>query len=292
MFGVSVNRVFNDDFTPAHWDAPLSALTPLAVTVYEIWNEPDNAGFWRPAADPAAYADMYLKARAAIHDVDPDATVLVGGIAGDAGFVDAMYAARPELRGNVDAVGWHAYAPNVEGMVRGVRALRQKLDALGETQVSIHLTELGWPTSGNVPFALPEAARGPSMEVAADAFSRSDCGIDAVVAYTWTTPEKDAAAVEDWYGIRHADGSSTPTSDAFERVIARWDAQPVDDASRFRLCHPPDADGDGLPDAEDPDDDNDGVSDARDAFPLDPSESSDLDRDGIGDNADTDDDGD
>src|SRR5256714_7747481 len=281
MFGVSVNRVFNDDFTPAHWDAPLSAvraagitqarsdafwmwaepnppsqgvhayqwswldaeagalgthglrwrpildysalwaasdqsdyhspptsnddyaayagafaarygrggsfwsqhsdLTPLPVTVYEIWNEPDNAGFWRPAADPAAYADMYLKARAAIHEVDPDATVLVGGIAGDAGFVDAMYAARPELRGNVDAVGWHAYAPNVEGMVRGVRALRQKLDALGETQVSIHLTELGWPTSGNVPFALPEAARGPSMEVAADAFSRSDCGIDAVV---------------------------------------------------------------------------------------------------------------
>jgi hypothetical protein len=392
MFGVNVNRVFNDDFTPAHWDAPLSAvrasgltqarsdafwmwaepnppvdgkhtykwswldaeagalarhdlrwrpildysalwaasdgsdyhsppssnddyaayagafaarygrsgsfwaqhgeLPALPVDVYEIWNEPDVAWFWRPAPDPAAYADMYLKARAAIHAVDPQATVLVGGIAGNAGYVAAMYAARPELRGSVDAVGWHAYAADAGGMVRGVRALRRTLDGVGETAVPIHLTELGWPTSGGVPIALAEDTRAASLELVTDAFARSDCGIGAVVPYTWSTPEKDPASVEDWYGIRHADGSSTPSSDAFERVVARWDAQPVDEASRPRLCHPPDADKDGVPDAEDSDDDNDGVPDATDALPLDPAESSDLDRDGVGDNADADDDGD
>jgi len=27
MFGVSVNRVFNDDFTPAHWDATVARAT-------------------------------------------------------------------------------------------------------------------------------------------------------------------------------------------------------------------------------------------------------------------------
>src|SRR3954470_17993642 len=218
MFGISVNRVFNDDFSPARWDAPLAAvydtgfraarsdafwmwaepapphdgvhtydwtrldaeagalakhglrwlpildysahwaasdpadyhspptsnddyaayarafaarygrggsfwsshpeLSPLPVTAYEIWNEPDVASFWRPAPDPAGYADMYLKARAAIHEVDPQATVVVGGIAGNVKYVEAMYAARPELRGGVDAVGWHAYARNVDGMVR------------------------------------------------------------------------------------------------------------------------------------------------------------------------------
>src|SRR4051794_24166419 len=232
MFGVNVNRVFNDDFTPAHWEAPLSAvrasglrqarsdafwmwaeanppdhgrhtyswtwldaeakalakhdlrwlpildysalwaasdpsdyhsppasnddyaayarafaarygrggtfwsehpeLTPLPVTAYEIWNEPDMASFWRPAPDPARYADMYLAARAAIHEVDPQARVVVGGLAGTVKYVEAMYAARPELHGNIDAVGWHAYAHTTEGMVRGVRALRQTLDGLGE----------------------------------------------------------------------------------------------------------------------------------------------------------------
>ncbi len=51
-------------------------------------------------------------------------------------------------------------------------------------------------------------------------------------------------------------------------------------------------DGDALGDACDPDDDNDGVADGDDAFPLDPSESSDSDGDGLGDNADPDDDND
>ena len=40
------------------------------------------------------------------------------------------------------------------------------------------------------------------------------------------------------------------------------------------------------------DSDNDGISDQLDAFPLDPTETTDTDSDGIGDNADTDDDGD
>ncbi|MEN0047155.1 MAG: LamG-like jellyroll fold domain-containing protein [Bacteroidota bacterium] len=45
-------------------------------------------------------------------------------------------------------------------------------------------------------------------------------------------------------------------------------------------------DGDSLGDICDPDDDNDGVPDAIDAFPKDPSESSDSDGDGIGNNSD------
>ena len=60
-----------------------------------------------------------------------------------------------------------------------------------------------------------------------------------MVPYTWMTPERDPANGEDWYGLRHADGSPTATGDAFERVVARWSAQPVDDASRLRLCYPP-----------------------------------------------------
>ena len=47
-----------------------------------------------------------------------------------------------------------------------------------------------------------------------------------------------------------------------------------------------DNDGDGVSDANDPDDDNDGISDDEDAFPNDPTESSDADSDGVGDNSD------
>src|SRR3954471_11300989 len=390
MFAISVNRVFNDDFTPLHWDAPLQAVHdtgfraarsdafwmwaepapphdgvhtydwakldaeagalakhdlrwlpildysahwaasdpgnyhspptsnddyaayakasaerygrggthagPFPVTTYEIWNEPNGPWFWHPTPDAAVYADMYIKASAEIKSVDPDATVVVGGLVADATFVERMYAARPELRGNVDAIGWHAYAPSPAGIFRGVRGLRQTLERLGDPDVPINVTELGWPTHGTgkdvQPIVVSEDARAASLEVAAEALARSDCNVGAVIPYTWTTPERDTDNEEDWYGIRHPDGSPSPTSDALVRVLERWRSDPPSDSARFRICPPPDADRDGTPDDEDADDDNDGVPDAADAFRLDPHETSDLDHDGLGDAADADDDGD
>src|SRR6476469_3761544 len=45
MFGISVNRVFNDDFTPAHWDAPLAAVRASGLRqarsdAFWMWAEP------------------------------------------------------------------------------------------------------------------------------------------------------------------------------------------------------------------------------------------------------------
>jgi hypothetical protein len=155
-----------------------------------------------------------------------------------------MYAARPELRGNVDAIGWHAYAPRVSGMIAGVRSLRRTLELLGDGDVPIHLTEIGWPTSGTGSVArivMSESERAPSLELATEAFARSDCGVTSVIPYTWTTPEKDPHQGEDWYGLRHPDGRPSPSSDAFARVVARWQTNPVIEIARAPLCHPPGA---------------------------------------------------
>jgi hypothetical protein len=267
---------------------------PLPVLTYEIWNEPNGAWFWSPAPDAAAYADMYLRAREAIHAVDPEAIAMVGGLVPDTGYVAAMYAARPELRGQVDALGLHPYAPTADGVIANVRAFRSALENLGDPSVPIDVTELGWPTSGSGSgIVVPEQARAAALASASDSLARSDCGVAAVVSYTWTTPEQNPADIEDWYGIRHHDGSATPSSDAYQGVVARWAADPVTDATRLHLCHP-DADGDGIPDAVDacpnrsdlgaertprdgcpvdpppppPDFDGDGMPDAFDACPA------------------------
>jgi hypothetical protein len=210
-------------------------LPALPATDYEIWNEPNNGRwFWRPKADAARYADMYLRARTAIHAVDPQATVVVGGLVARPTFVADMYVARPDLLGNVDALGWHAYAPRVSGLVKGVRDLRATLEVLGEGNVPIHITELGWPTRGKDPTVLPERARAAALETAAARLARSDCGIRAVIAYTWRTPRRDRTG----YGIRRPDGRPGPSSQAFERVVARFGRKP---AAQLRLCQPPGA---------------------------------------------------
>lgn len=335
LFGVSVNRIVNDDFTPAHWDAPLRAvrasgiaqartdafwmwaeprrprhgvhhytwrrldavagalarhhlrwlpivdysaiwaatykgnyhspprrnadyaayarafaarygrggsfwrrhrgLPRLPVTVYEIWNEPNNGQFfWRPKPDPARFADMYLRAHAAIHAIDKRATVVVGGLVARPSFVMAMYAARPDLRGKVDALGWHAYAPRVEGLLSGLRDLRATLELEGEPDLPVHVTELGWPTAGDDPTVLPDPARAAALETAADRLARSDCGIRAVIAYTWSTPKHDATG----FGISRPDGRPGPASRAFVRVVQRFRRAP---GERLPICHPPGA---------------------------------------------------
>jgi polysaccharide biosynthesis protein PslG len=211
-------------------------LDPVPVTDYEIWNEPNGHWAWRPRPDAARYADLYLKARAAIRAADPRATVVVGGLVAHAGFVAKLYAARPGLRGNVDAIGWHAYSKQVKGIVRGVRELRQTLRRLRQGGVPIHITELGWPTKGHFPIVIGEVARAISLENAAESLARSDCGVAAIVVYTWTSPERKPSDKEDWYGIIHPDGSPSPTGDAFARVVAHWHRKPVTDASRLELC--------------------------------------------------------
>src|SRR3954451_19434531 len=336
LFGVSVNRIVNDDFTPAHWDAPLRAvrasgitqartdafwmwaesgpprqgvhrydwrrldavaralashrlrwlpildysaiwaatykgdyhspprsnadyvayagafarrygrrgtfwrlhprLPRLPVTDYEIWNEPNNGKFfWKPKPDAARFADMYLRARGLIHAVDPRATVVVGGLVAHPSFVMAMYAARPDLRGKVDAIGWHAYAPRVEGLLRGLRDLRATLETEAEAGLPVHATELGWPTAGGDPTVLPEPARATALEAAADRIARSDCGVDALIAYTWRTPRHDATG----FGIRRPDGRPGPSSRAFARAMKRYERG---SPKRVPICHPP---GDG-----------------------------------------------
>lgn len=45
---------------------------------WEIWNEPDNPGFWLPKPDPAAYAALAKRACLAMRSLAPHATILGG----------------------------------------------------------------------------------------------------------------------------------------------------------------------------------------------------------------------
>ena len=52
---------------------------PVAL---EVWNEPNIKGFWPPAPSAQEYGRLLRVAIAAIRGVNPDATIITGGLAG------------------------------------------------------------------------------------------------------------------------------------------------------------------------------------------------------------------
>jgi hypothetical protein len=112
---------------------------------WEIWNEPDHAIFWRPEPDPQAYARMLIRSAAVIKEVDPDATVLIGGINPfDTDFLQAV----------VDAGAWQSfdilalhpyvdpYSPEDGNLIASANAVRGLAARYGPKPIWV--TELGW----------------------------------------------------------------------------------------------------------------------------------------------------
>jgi hypothetical protein len=197
-------------------------LPRLPVTDYEIWNAPNNSTHWYPSPDPAAYADLYLAARRAVRAADPEARVWIGGLAGEnaSSFLREMYSRRPGLRGNVDVAGLHPYGANPSQVFGWVGDLRATLDALGEVDVPIAVTELGWATSGSgAGRRIPDNVRARYFGTLTEAFGRSDCGVATVMPHTWVSAERNPFDVDDWFGIHHPDGRPSETERAYSEAL-------------------------------------------------------------------------
>ncbi len=199
-------------------------IPPRPVTTYEIWNEPDGGHFWLPGPDPRGYANLYALARAAIKRSDPAGRVLIGGLTNPPVFLPALLAARPDLRGHVDGVAIHPYAPSPPAILAMVKADRALLGALGLAGVPLYVTEFGWVSSP--PGArdwIPPSLRPGFIKMSFQGLAHSDCGIGGVILYTWVTPERDSANEYDWFGIhppRGGENSTTTTTRAFAAGIA------------------------------------------------------------------------
>jgi len=112
---------------------------------WELWNEPDHPVFWRPAPDPAAYAELLIRSARTIRAIDPEAKVLIGGV----NPFDTTFLRTVAEHGAWDAfdiIAIHPYvnpyAPedgNLAAAADGVRALAQQYG-----QKPIWATELGW----------------------------------------------------------------------------------------------------------------------------------------------------
>jgi GH35 family endo-1,4-beta-xylanase len=134
---------------------------------YIVWNEPNLAKEWGgQPPDPAAYTELLRRAYKAIKAADPEAIVVSAGLAStnhqndeaidDRVFLETMY--QTGAGAYFDVLGAHpygfAYPPDdPQGAHDGLNLarlldLREVMEAHGDGDKPIWITELGWTTAG------------------------------------------------------------------------------------------------------------------------------------------------
>ncbi len=128
------------------------------VHVWEIWNEPNTAGFWKPQPNAAHYTQLLQEAYLAVKYADPNAVVVFAGLAGNgvegddksgfaSNFIAGAFAAG--ARNYFDVMAIHPYMLPSSGIaaVRAkITAARAVLDQHGDEKIPLWITEIGVPT--------------------------------------------------------------------------------------------------------------------------------------------------
>jgi hypothetical protein len=132
------------------------------VTAYEVWNEENISRFWPAGPNASQYATLLKAAYPAIKTGDPNAQVVFGGLStNDYNYLEAAYAAAPNLGNYFDVMATHPYtadatqAPETiqrdpNGRISqysfpGYREIRASMLARGNDK-PIWFTEFGWAT--------------------------------------------------------------------------------------------------------------------------------------------------
>jgi len=192
---------------------------------WEIWNEPNISGFWRPKPNAASYTALLKAAYPRIKAANPDAVVLAGATSpapndgtqiDEVTFLEQVYAAGGG--GNFDAWSHHPYThPAPPGNVHPDSAwyqiygakpnIRDTMTANGDGAKQVWGTEYGPPTAGS-PGSVSEATQAQWVTKAYSLWT----------SYDWAGPlfwyaDRDqlppGASGDAWnyYGLLHEDFS-------------------------------------------------------------------------------------
>lgn len=204
----------------------------MAVHEYELWTEANSTIFWTGGPNPGEYVAALTQVRAAIRSVDPSAKMLASlGWQDFEGYIRGIYAYG--VRGLIDGVGFHPYAPNAPSIIDLVRRMRRVLAVVGDGGLPIWLTETGQPASTGRGGGLADSglvsdsARAATQSLTGDALARSDCDVRDFQVYTIVASETNREPIsEGFMGVlRIADGAPNATGAALMRASLRWRAR-------------------------------------------------------------------
>lgn len=200
------------------------------VDRWEIWNEPNIGDFWEPKPDADRYGALFRAAVKALHDVDPRATVLTGGLTrgtttedrsriSQTEFIDALYASGSAQLASAIAI--HPYSfpalPAVGGRFAVGRfadlpAVHAVMDRWGEGGKKIWATEFGAPT-GTDEEAMSEADQAKSI-AQAEQMAQAWDWMGPLIIFELRDHGTDRSDIEQNFGVLNNDLTPKPAGRA------------------------------------------------------------------------------
>lgn len=208
------------------------------VRAWEIWNEPNTRKFWRPNVDASQYGELFRAAADAIRDVDPKATLLIGGLAplphepgagtSPEDYLEQLYAnGAAQLS---DGVAAHPYTfPELPlnaqrepvGAFKDLEALHAVMDKHGDGHKKIWITEFGAPT-GTGPTAVSEQDQALTLLQARRQVARWGWA-GPLIYYELVDGATDPTDVEQNFGVLRENLDPKPAAVALmESTSRRW----------------------------------------------------------------------
>ncbi len=168
------------------------------ITDVQILNEPNSSSFYHPKPNPSQYEHLLEISTKAIHDVDPSAYIVLGGMFGtphpaDGKAIDAwkflskLY--KKGAKGFFDSAASHPYSGNLSGIEFQIKKFRKVMKRNHDSGADVWVTEMGWGSKKHVASALGKGKQGQA-KILKKSFKllkkkRNKWNIHGVMWFTW-----------------------------------------------------------------------------------------------------------
>jgi hypothetical protein len=181
--------------------------------------------------DIKEYARMVKAAGTAIHAVDPEADVILGGTWGPASakkvvlpnkaYLKKLYSVKG-IKKAFDSLALHPYASNTGAALAQLKEVRRVAKREGDRNVGTWVTEIGWATDGpkKNPYVKGMDGQAKLLRKTLGKFEAPKFNLKGVFWYSW----RDLPGGElicDWCGyagLRNVDGSPKPAWSEFSTL--------------------------------------------------------------------------
>ena len=187
---------------------------------FEIWNEPNTAGFWPPAAQAAQYAALAHGAVPRVHQGDPNAQVVTGGLSG----FDFRFATNYLSLGGgngADAVGVHPYDCNPPDLLTDRLLLLRGFVAQYVTNAPpVWDTEWGFSSAWFGDGHSSAARQQQAVRVAQELLFAGAAGFPLIIYYDLRDDGMTATNVEHNFGLLANDYTEKPAMQAVKALAS------------------------------------------------------------------------